>query len=346
MAVDKGETTCHAKRIALFIFLRVLSYTPRTRSNEATTPPLVQEVLIKMPSDTYDAAKLYTTGSVMSKDGTTIGYRQLGSGPSIILLHGGANASQNYSKLGAALSDVFSVCIPDRRGRGLSGPFGKNYSMRKEIEDVDALLTKTGAHNIFGLSSGGLIALQAALELPTIHKAVINEPPLDVDNSIITMMQSFMPRFDREIAEGRVAEAMVTLLKDFGGIFLPGYLQPLVTITPRVMLVGLFSWVLRRDAQHVKGDDVPLRELMRTFHFDYQLVVEMQGTLESFKAVPADVLLLGASESPAFLTHTLDALENVIPHVHRVEMQGLGHGAALDGGKPERVAQELRRFFL
>jgi len=26
-------------------------------------------------------------------------------------------------------------------------------------------------------------------------------------------------------------------------------------------------------------------------------------------------------------------------------LQGLSHGAALDGGKPERVAQELRRFF-
>jgi len=35
-----------------------------------------------------------------------------------------------------------------------------------------------------------------------------------------------------------------------------------------------------------------------------------------------------------------------LPNVERVELQGLSHGAALDGGKPERVAQELRRFFL
>jgi hypothetical protein len=75
-------------------------------------------------------------------------------------------------------------------------------------------------------------------------------------------------------------------------------------------------------------------------------VVEMQGTLESFEAVPADVLLLGASKSPAFLRNTLDALEDVIPRVHRIELQGLSHGAALDGGKPDAVAHELRRFFL
>jgi hypothetical protein len=30
-------------------------------------------------------------------------------------------------KLGVALSNAFTVYIPDRRGRGLSGPFGDNY---------------------------------------------------------------------------------------------------------------------------------------------------------------------------------------------------------------------------
>ena len=285
-------------------------------------------------------------GSVVSKDGTVIGYRQMGDGPGVILFHGGANASQSYSKLGADLSDAFTVYIPDRRGRGLSGPFGDNYSMRREVEDVDALLTETEAHNVFGLSSGGLIALQAALDLRSIRKAVINEPPLDVDNSIMTMLQSFMPRFDREIGEGKIADATVTLLKDFGALFLPGALQPVVNIAPRSVLAWLSREILRRDAKNVTGDNVPLEALIPTFHFDYQLVVEMHGTLESFEAVPADVLLLGASKSPAFLKHTLDALEDVIPHVHRIELQGLSHGAALDGGKPDTVAHELRRFFL
>lgn len=161
----------------------------------------------------------YATNSVTSTDGTVIGYRQLGSGPVVILLHGGANASQNFSKLGAALSAAFTVYIPDRRGRGLSGPFGDNYRMHKIVEDVDAILTRTASHYIFGLSSGALIALQAAFELPAIHKAIINEPHLDVDNSIVEMLESFMPRFERDIAEGKVAEEAVTILKDFGHIF-------------------------------------------------------------------------------------------------------------------------------
>jgi pimeloyl-ACP methyl ester carboxylesterase len=286
----------------------------------------------------------YATSSVTSKDGTVIGYRQLGNGPGIILLHGGANASQNYMKLGAALSDAFTVYIPDRRGRGLSGPFGDNYCMQREVEDLDAILKKTDAHNLFGLSTGALIALQAALSLPSIRKAALYEPPLDIDDVIMSLL-SFMPRFDEEIAEGKVAEATVTLLKDFGGFFLPASVQSVLVILPRFLLVRIFRWLFKNDAKNIKGADVPLQVLILTFHFDYQLVAEMKGTLENFKAVPAEVLLLGGSKSPSFLKQTTEALSRVLPNVQHIELQGLSHGAALDGGKPERVAQELRRFF-
>ena len=93
-------------------------------------------------SGTDNTDQTYSTSFVTSKDGTTIGYRQMGAGPGIILLHGGASASQSYMRLGTALSDVFTVYIPDRRGRGLSGPFGDSYGIQKEVEDVDAIIKK------------------------------------------------------------------------------------------------------------------------------------------------------------------------------------------------------------
>jgi len=68
----------------------------------------------------------------------------------------------------------------------------------------------------------------------------------------------------------------------------------------------------------------------------------MKGELETLKAVPGEALLLGGSKSPAFLKRTLDALNHVLPNVERVELLSLGHGAALEGGKPERIVQELR----
>src|SRR5258706_10345037 len=85
--------------------------------------------------------------------------RQFGHGPGVILLHGAASSGYNHVQLAEQLSTAFTVYVPDRRGRGLSGPYGADYSIQKDIEDMDALLTKTGAHQVFGVSSGGFIWL-------------------------------------------------------------------------------------------------------------------------------------------------------------------------------------------
>jgi uncharacterized protein (DUF2336 family) len=91
-----------------------------------------------------------------------------------------------------------------------------------------------------------------------------------------------------------------------------------------------------------------MRMLAPTLHYDFQLVIEMDGALESFRAVRAEVLLLGGSRSPAYLKAALDALAKVLPQVSRVEFSGLGHEASGNAdrrGHPARVALELRRFF-
>jgi pimeloyl-ACP methyl ester carboxylesterase len=126
----------------------------------------------------------YTTGTLTSADGTTIGYRKLGSGPGVVLLSAGFLAAQHYMGLAGALSDAFTVYVMDRRGRGLSGPPGDRYSMARECEDVEALLAATGARLVFGHSSGALVALRAALNLPQVDKVAVYEPPLSEQGSI------------------------------------------------------------------------------------------------------------------------------------------------------------------
>lgn len=38
----------------------------------------------------------YTIGSVTSQDGTTIGYRQYGHGPALVLVQGGMGSAHNF----------------------------------------------------------------------------------------------------------------------------------------------------------------------------------------------------------------------------------------------------------
>ena len=292
---------------------------------------------------TAPAWEPYTTGSVTSADGTTIGYRQLGHGPGIVLVQGAMGSAHNFMQLAGALSDTFTVYVPDRRGRGLSDlPYSKDYSIQKEVEDVGALLAKTGARSVFGLSSGALISLQAALTLPAIHKVAIFEPPLFINGAPTAVL----PRLEKEIAQGKVAAALITGMKaaQIG--------PPIFNVIPGFLLELLTKMVIAQEDKKGSGEYLPMRALAPTLRYDFQVVVEMSGRLPSFMGLNAEVLLLGGSKSPAYLKVDLDALEKVLPHVTRIEFPGLDHAAAWNydrqrnpGGQPEPVAQELRRFF-
>jgi pimeloyl-ACP methyl ester carboxylesterase len=292
---------------------------------------------------TIAASEYDTTKSVTSKDGTIINYRQLGHGPGVVMLHGAMESARSHTRLAEALADAFTVYLPERRGHNLSGPFSKDYSMRKEVEDLDALLIQTGAHNVFGVSAGGLICLRVALSLPAIHQVAVYEPALIVNGSAST---AFLTRYDQEIAQDKVAAALITGMKaaQLG--------PPVFNAIPRWLLELLTTMAMKQEDRKAKAGDVTMRMLAPTLHYDFQLVTEMAETLENFKAVRPEVLLLGGSESPAWLKVALDALEKVLPHVKRIEFPGLDHGGSSDnsntnrGGQPELVAQELRRFFL
>ncbi|WP_424713498.1 alpha/beta fold hydrolase [Methanobacterium sp.] len=271
----------------------------------------------------------------------------MGSGPAIILLHGGGKSSQTLMQLGTALSDEFTVYIPDRRGRGLSGPFGDEYSLKREVEDVDALIKKTGAHYVFGTATGGIIALQSALELPDIHKAVLYEPPFYVNETEMDNFNDIGKRYDEYLAEGKLSSAMVTS-GELATKVSDDELQPpyqWVKYMPNIVLRLIFKIVLELDSITVKDDDIKLKDLLPTFHNDVVLVNETKGTIENFKNVSAEVLLLSGSKTFLFLKHSLDALNEVLPHVERVEIQGIDHAASEDKtGKPKIVAQEIKRF--
>lgn len=277
----------------------------------------------------------YTASSTTSADGTTIGYRQIGSGPGLLLLHGGLQSSQHYMRLAAALADTFTVYVPDRRGRGLSGPPVEQLSLAQACEDVDALLTKTDTHLVFGHSAGGLIALQEALLVPSVRKVAVYEPPLSVHGSVPT---SWFRRYEREVEQGNSAAAMVTALKGL-------QLNQLFVLLPRPILVLLIALLSRRDKQTLQPNDISMETLVPTGRMDLQLFREMENTLEHFTQMRADVLLLGGEKSPAYLRDALAGLAQTVPHVMRIQYPGLDHSGP-NVTAPERIAGDLQAFFL
>lgn len=282
----------------------------------------------------------FSTDSVLSKDGTLIGYRKLGRGPGLVVVGGTMVSAQSFMQLASALSDAFTVYLPDRRGRGMSGPFGKDYGMQREVEDLDAILTKTGARYVFGVSAGGIIALQAALTRHTLDKIVLYEPALSINHSIPT---DWLERYDQEIAQDKLAAALVTSMK--GTQMGP----PILQIMPNWLLGSLTRMAMASEEKKARGNDVTMRKLAPAMHYDFKLVMEMEGTQERFRALPAEVLLLSGSKSPGYFRVTLDALKGILPRARHIELCGLDHGGACNadtGGKPMLVAAEIRAFLI
>lgn len=282
-------------------------------------------------------------GSVVSRDGTRIGYLRVGRGPAVVLLHGSNESARSHTQLASALADAFTVYLPDRRGRGLSGPHRPDHSMRTEVEDLQAVLTESGAQKVFGVSTGGLIVLETARIQPAIRKIAAYEPGLLMD---ATRYTGWVSRFDREMAQGKVAAAVITSVR---GLDLA---PPVFKLMPRPLAVALTNKSMESEERKASGDAVTIRQLAPTLRYEGLLLAETAGTIGTFAEVAADVLLLGGDmKRPAFIKPAYDALARTLPHNRRVRFSGLDHGGSADvspinrRGKPEIVAPEIRSFF-
>jgi len=74
-------------------------------------------------------------------------------------------------------------------------------------------LKKTGTHYVFGAADGALFALHATLTLPVIRKTALYEPVLFLGQPGPEQFEATIQRYDMEIAEGKLAAAMVALTK-------------------------------------------------------------------------------------------------------------------------------------
>ncbi|ETI25747.1 hypothetical protein G647_02521 [Cladophialophora carrionii CBS 160.54] len=296
-----------------------------------------------------------------SKDGTKIAYYQIGTGPGIIILHGGMQHALSHADLATSLASHFTCYLPDRRGRGRSGGPIKHctYTPQKEVDDVEAIHAASGAKFIFGVSSGALLTLKAARAAPPSHiaKIAVFEPPWWAESEREAQM-AWIGRYEAEVERGELASAAVTAM--LGAQMGPSILQS--KYFPRIVLVVLTKLIMRferpvglpNDNQGtntaVAQQGLSFKDLVPTFCNDIKIALDMLGeqNLRALSAIQTESLILGGTRSPAYLQRSVREIDKILPNSKRVELQGIDHGGTFNkqqGGSPEVFAQELRRFF-
>ena len=106
-----------------------------------------------------------TRHQVTSPDGVRIGLLTAGSGPGLVLVHGGMGIIESWCRVWDALIRHRRVTAMDRRGRASSGD-GGSYALGSEFADVAAVVAalageQGGPVDVAGHSIGATCVLGA-----------------------------------------------------------------------------------------------------------------------------------------------------------------------------------------
>ncbi|MBP7962599.1 MAG: alpha/beta fold hydrolase [Caldilineaceae bacterium] len=108
-------------------------------------------------------------------------YEELGSGPPLLLLHGLGSSSRDWELQVPVFAATHRVITCDVRGHGRSAKPPGPYSVLLFATDVAALLRHlgTGPVAVVGISMGGMIAFQLAVDAPALveRMVIVNSGP-------------------------------------------------------------------------------------------------------------------------------------------------------------------------
>lgn len=109
-------------------------------------------------------------GKIVRLNGIDLHYRELGSGPPLLLLlHGfGMCGEGDWGMIAAELARTNRVILVDLRGHGRSTNPSNTFTMRQSAEDIRELLDRLGIARVraMGISAGGMTLLHLATKYP------------------------------------------------------------------------------------------------------------------------------------------------------------------------------------
>jgi pimeloyl-ACP methyl ester carboxylesterase len=131
----------------------------------------------------FDGSELRTLYAI-SPDGNRVAYDRVGSGPAIMLLHGGGGKRQDWHEAGyiERLRVYFTVITIDLRGHGESGlpTDSANYTTDKMGQDFLAVADDCGIEQftIWAMSYGGKVGRYLAAQSKRVSKIILMGTPL------------------------------------------------------------------------------------------------------------------------------------------------------------------------
>jgi pimeloyl-ACP methyl ester carboxylesterase len=257
------------------------------------------------------------TGTVRSRDGTTIAFERSGEGPPLIVVGGALSDRSAGAPLAALLAPRFTVYTYDRRGRGDSGD-AEGYTVEREIEDLEVLVAEAGGSAfVFGTSSGAVLALEAAIRGLDVAKLALFEPPFRVSDGEARPPDALATRLEDLLSAGRRGAAVEHFLTT--AVEMPGEAVAGMRAGP--------AWPA-------------LEELAPTLVYDVTVVGDGSIPTERSSSATVPTLVMDGGESPAWVRQATRAVAATLPNGHHRTLEGQTHDVA-----PDVLASAVEEFF-
>jgi pimeloyl-ACP methyl ester carboxylesterase len=246
-------------------------------------------------------------------DGASLEMVSVGTGPGVVVVHGGGTDAAVYHRLATRLAASFTVHVYNRRGRGKSAPRPDTYTLQTEIRDLEAVLDATGASRVIGHSIGGFFALAAARELP-IRRLALSDPVVNVDDMFPS---DYMPEFERLVAAGQTKQAMLVVARGLGN---PGSTWP-----EPIQRLALSAVLLTAPGK-------TMATLMPTVPAEDRLAFAADGPASDWATVTAQTRFYIGEKSPDYYEPISQSLVRAMPHASIEMVPRLGHDALARAG--------------
>jgi pimeloyl-ACP methyl ester carboxylesterase len=226
---------------------------------------------------------------------------------------------QADAPVAALLAPHFTVYTYDRRGRGDSGDT-QPYAVEREIEDIEALIDHAGdSAFLYGHSSGGTLAMQAAVRLGgTVSMIAIYEPPHNDDPDAQEPWREYLRDLKQALAHGRRGDAVALFMRFVG--------------TPEDQIEGM------RQASFWPS----MEAIAPTLAYDHAAIIGEHWSAPTGLAAQVSVpaLVIAGDASFPFMPHTAQALSKALPHGQLRVLEGQTHDV-----DPGVLAPVLVEFF-
>ncbi|MFG1916966.1 alpha/beta fold hydrolase [Micromonospora sp. NPDC048898] len=263
---------------------------------------------------------------IKARDGASVVLHSSGDGPGIVVVHGGGVTIDVYRRLATALADRFTVHLYNRRGRADAPPRSMPYTLEQEIDDLAVVLEHTGSGNVIGHSSGGFIALEAALRLP-IDRLALYDAAVCIDGGFPS---AWLAAAQAALRAGDIARALAITSAGINPQMAAGKL-------PLGIQIAIIRAFMRTPTGRTMADLLPL-----TLD-ESALIRAHDGPASQWAGVRADVLLACGADGPPYYPGQNAALARALPRARTLTIARSGHDA-INRAYP-RIVDPLADFF-